>query len=106
MAFFFQIVPFTCINATSKPCDTQPVNKANADETTRKGRAMDGQRITTKEQAEGLPLLLNGKEVAKLLSISERQAVRLAKEGSLPAVQIGLQWRFNRDKVLAFAGIE
>lgn len=67
---------------------------------------MDGKRITTKEQAEGLPLLLNGKEVAGLLSISERQAVRLAKEGRLPAVQVGLQWRFNRDKVLSLAGIE
>ncbi len=67
---------------------------------------MEAQRITTREQAEGLPLLLNGKEVAELLSISERQAVRLAKEGGLPAVRVGLQWRFNRDKVLVFAGIE
>jgi excisionase family DNA binding protein len=41
-------------------------------------------------------------EVARLLRIGQRTAYTLAREGKLPAVRIGNQWRFHLPKIMAF----
>lgn len=67
---------------------------------------MTNERITTAEQAKELPLLMNSHTTSALTGRSERTLTRLAKNGTLPAVQIGNQWLFNRDKLLEICGIE
>lgn len=52
-------------------------------------------------------LLIDSEAAASLLSISQRNMTRLAKQGKIPgAVKVGMLWRFNRRKLEAFAGIE
>lgn len=52
-------------------------------------------------------LLIDSEAASSLLSISQRNLTRLAKQGKIPgAVKVGMLWRFNRRKLEAFAGIE
>lgn len=39
--------------------------------------------------------LLTSKEAAKLLQIHEKTLQKLAREGKIPAIQIGTLWRFD-----------
>lgn len=48
---------------------------------------------TTKQTIE--PMLLNTRQTAKLLNISERTVFSLIKEGKLPSVKIGRCLRFS-----------
>lgn len=64
------------------------------------------ERIMTAEQAKELPLLMNARATSALTGKPERTLTRLAKEGKIPAVQVGHQWLFNRDKLLRACGIE
>ncbi len=41
------------------------------------------------------PMLLTGKEAAKVLSVSERTLYALAKAGELPAIRIGRAVRYD-----------
>ncbi len=41
-------------------------------------------------------------EVAILLRIGQRTAYSLAREGSLPAVRVGNQWRVHKPKLMAW----
>lgn len=66
---------------------------------------MPPKAITTREEALNLPLLINAKQVACILGVNERTVLRMAIGGSLPAIKVGVRWRFNRDKILAMAGI-
>ena len=43
--------------------------------------------------------LLTLKEVASLLRLSPQTVYKLLREGSLPAVKIGNQWRFDPEQV-------
>ena len=45
---------------------------------------------------EKLPRLLTIKEVAIYLSLSQRTVYRLIEEGTIPALKIGGQWRFDQ----------
>lgn len=47
-----------------------------------------------------LPLLLDSDQTAELLNVSSRTITRLCKEGKIHAVQVGGQWRVNRDELL------
>jgi excisionase family DNA binding protein len=47
---------------------------------------------TTEERPELLTLL----ELAKFLRVGQRTAYRLAREGDVPAVKVGGQWRVPR----------
>src|SRR6185503_15856383 len=46
--------------------------------------------------------LLNVRELAAYMQVSERTVLRLAAGGSLPAAKIGLEWRFQRAAVDAW----
>lgn len=46
--------------------------------------------------------LLTLKEVADLLRLSPQTIYKMIREGTLAAVQIGNQWRFERDKIQAW----
>lgn len=52
-----------------------------------------------------LPALLDSKQAARLLNVSERTVTRLCKGGKINAVQVGGQWRMNRDELLKRFGI-
>jgi len=39
-------------------------------------------------------------EVAKILGIDRRTVTRLAQNGEIPAIKVGLRWRFNLATVL------
>ena len=43
--------------------------------------------------------VLTVQEVANYLRIDIRTVYRLAKNGDLPCIKIGRQWRFNRDDI-------
>ncbi|MEO0260575.1 MAG: helix-turn-helix domain-containing protein [candidate division WOR-3 bacterium] len=47
------------------------------------------------------PEFLTVEEVAELLRVSTRTVQRLLKEGGLPGVRIGRQWRIPRAELLA-----
>lgn len=39
------------------------------------------------------------KEVAALLRVSPQTLYKMLEQGSIPAVKIGSQWRFDRDQI-------
>jgi excisionase family DNA binding protein len=44
--------------------------------------------------------VLNLRQVAQYLKLSEVTVVRLAKQGVIPGVKLGKQWRFAREKIV------
>lgn len=49
------------------------------------------------------PEFLSIPETASLLRIGERTAYKLVREGRLPALKLGGQWRIHRPTLLAWA---
>lgn len=43
--------------------------------------------------------LLTVKELAALLRVSSQTLYKMLEHGEIPAVKIGSQWRFDRDKI-------
>jgi excisionase family DNA binding protein len=43
--------------------------------------------------------MLTVKEVAALLRVSTQTLYKMLEQGQIPAVRVGSQWRFDRDKV-------
>ena len=43
--------------------------------------------------------LLTVKEVASLLRVSAQTLYKMLEAGEIPAVKVGSQWRFDRDKI-------
>jgi excisionase family DNA binding protein len=43
--------------------------------------------------------LMTVKEVAALLRVSPQTLYKMLEQGSIPAVKIGSQWRFDREKI-------
>lgn len=43
--------------------------------------------------------LLTAKEVAALLRVSSQTLYKMLEQGEIPAVKIGSQWRFDREKI-------
>jgi excisionase family DNA binding protein len=48
------------------------------------------------------PLLISGREAAKLLSVCERTLYMLTKAGEIPAVRIGRAVRYSVDELQAW----
>ena len=46
------------------------------------------------------PEVLNKEGAARLLGLSERLVLRLAREGRLPGKKLGKEWRFRRSAIL------
>ncbi len=46
--------------------------------------------------------LLTVKEVAAMLRVSAQTLYKMLEQGGIPAVKVGSQWRFERDKVRAW----
>jgi excisionase family DNA binding protein len=49
------------------------------------------------KEPEEREAIMNVREVAAYLRISEAKVYRLAKEGGIPTVRIGKAWRFKKD---------
>jgi len=49
-----------------------------------------------------LESLLTVNEVAKLLRLSPQTLYKMLEQGSIPAVKVGCQWRFERSKIKAW----
>ncbi len=47
------------------------------------------------------PEILTLQQAAEMLQISERTIQRMLKAGEIPGAQIGGQWRFDREQLLA-----
>ena len=47
------------------------------------------------------PEILTLQQAAEMLQISERTIQRMLKKGELPGSQIGGQWRFDREQLMA-----
>ena len=43
--------------------------------------------------------LMTLREVARMLRLSRQTLYKMLKEGSIPAVKIGSQWRFEQEQV-------
>ncbi|RMD52615.1 MAG: DNA-binding protein, partial [Candidatus Thermofonsia bacterium] len=48
--------------------------------------------------------LLTAREVQEMLNVDRSTVYRMAEDGRLPAVKVGKQWRFPREKVEAVFG--
>lgn len=46
--------------------------------------------------------LLTVKEVAAMLRVSAQTLYKMLEQGGIPAVKVGSQWRFEREKVRAW----
>ena len=46
--------------------------------------------------------LLTVKEVASLLRVSAQTLYKMLEQGDIPAVKVGSQWRFDREKIKAW----
>lgn len=46
--------------------------------------------------------MLTVKEVAALLRVSTQTLYKMLEQGQIPAVRVGSQWRFDRDKVIGW----
>ena len=55
---------------------------------------------------ERLPVVLDCEDIAILFGISVSQARRLAREEKLPSFRVGSSWRFEKNKIMAFVGVE
>jgi excisionase family DNA binding protein len=53
------------------------------------------------EHVRALPDVLTVDEAAGLLRLNEQTVTRLAREGALPCVRVGGQWRFAKHRLLA-----
>jgi len=60
-----------------------------------KRRKLNPNRLTPQD-----PEVLSAPGAARLLGVSERLVLRLAREGKLPARKLGREWRFNRAALL------
>ncbi|MEM5947135.1 PTS sugar transporter subunit IIA [Spirochaetia bacterium 38H-sp] len=49
---------------------------------------------------DSYPPILTTEEVASILRLSERTVIKFAKEGTIPAMKVGGQFRFSRDKLI------
>lgn len=47
----------------------------------------------------GLQEIVDVKEVAEFLKLSEETVYHLAKSGQIPAIKIGNQWRFDLNEI-------
>lgn len=50
-------------------------------------------------QYDALPEVLTAAEVATILDTSQRQVLRWAASGEIPAVQVGRMWRFSKTRI-------
>ena len=48
---------------------------------------------------ETRPTIMTLDEVAKYLRIHKSTVYRMTKEGKIPAIKIGNQWRFKKNKI-------
>ncbi len=49
-----------------------------------------------------LESLLTVNEVAKLLRLSPQTLYKMLEQGTIPAVKVGCQWRFEQNKIRAW----
>ena len=61
------------------------------------GKARDKSAVL---EGMGLDNLMTVKEVAALLRVSPQTLYKMLEQGSIPAVRIGNQWRFDRERVI------
>ncbi|MGN0670032.1 MAG: helix-turn-helix domain-containing protein [Oscillospiraceae bacterium] len=53
---------------------------------------------------ERLPVIMDSETLAIVLGLSAVQVRTLAREGKIPAVRVGKQWRFEKTRIMQFAG--
>ena len=51
------------------------------------------------------PVILDIHRTAILLGIHEVQVRRFAREGKIPAFKVGSLWRFEKSRLMEFAGV-
>ena len=57
---------------------------------------------TPYRQLSPMENMLTVKEVAALLRVSTQTLYKMLEQGEIPAVKIGSQWRFDREKIKAW----
>jgi excisionase family DNA binding protein len=67
-----------------------------------RSRLRTGQVI--EQQDEEMPQVMTLDEVAAALRVDAEAVEELIKEGRLPAVKVGQEWRISRSNVIAFVG--
>ncbi|MFB3880057.1 MAG: helix-turn-helix domain-containing protein [Armatimonadota bacterium] len=55
---------------------------------------------------EGLPELLDAKQVAAYLKLHEVTVLRFARQGKLPGFKVGRKWRFRASEIRSLADTE
>lgn len=62
--------------------------------------------IETAGTAPDMPLMLDCKQAASILSVSPRTVSRMCERGDLRAVKVMSVWRINRAALMQYAGME
>lgn len=58
-----------------------------------------------REEADGLPALIDARTLAGLAGVTERHVQRMASAGKLPCVRVGNRYRFNTVTILKTLGL-
>ena len=62
-------------------------------------------RVDQLKSHHQMPALLDSKQAARLLNVSERTVTRLCIRGKIRARRVGRLWRINRDALLSSVGL-
>lgn len=70
-----------------------------------KSSAGEATRVDNLKPLHQMPALLDSKQAARLLNVSERTVTRLCNRGKIRARRVGRLWRINRDALLEDTGL-
>lgn len=70
-----------------------------------KSSAGETARVDQLKSQMQMPALLDSRQAARLLNVSERTVTRLCSRGKIRARRVGRLWRINRDALLSAVGL-
>ena len=70
-----------------------------------KSSAGETARVDQLKSHHRIPALLDTRQAASLLNVSERTVTRLCSRGKIRARRVGRLWRINRDALLSAVGL-
>lgn len=70
-----------------------------------KSSAGETARVDQLKSQMQMPALLDSRQAARVLNVSERTVTRLCNRGKIRARRVGRLWRINRDALLEDTGL-
>lgn len=92
-------------NAGRKAIAYNHVMTQKPETTQRNEETQDGGSTMDKTEIAALPELMTCAQVSRLIGMSLVHTQRLCREGGIPAVKVGTEWRVNKTRLLEMLGI-